>query len=906
MSSRDVSRSTFGELLRQHRLASALSQEALAERAQLSQDAIRSLESGRRRSPRPATVALLADALALSPAERAALIAAAADEAPPAPADAPEAPDAPTPPYRPSATLPYLPSALIGREREEAAVTHLLRQSGVRLLTLTGPGGVGKTRLALAIARAIQGAYADGAVFVDLSPLRDPALVSAALARALDLPEANAQSTQDLLMAYLREKETLLVLDNVEQVAPAARFVADLVAVCPNLTVMATSRVALRVRAEQQFPVPPLDTPGPESLPREDLQHYAAVQLFLARARAIQADFALSDTNIAPIAEICRRLDGLPLAIELAAARIRLLPPAALLSRLERRLPLLTGGARDLPDRQRTLRAAIAWSYDLLTQDEQALFRRLGVFVGAATLAAIEAICAPEADASTERGWDVMEEVTALVEHSLLHSNQSGGEPRVGMLETLREYAVEQLAASGEMEMLQRSHALYYLGMAEQAQAALSGPDKAAWLGRLEREHDNLRAALEWVQQRGEREIGLRLGAALWRYWQIHGHIREGNERLERLLSVADTDGNHAVLAARAQALIGAGWLAHSLDRFEQASARFEESAALQRDASGITNLLANNAMEARAMGDYRRATALLEECLALCRAHGDRTSIGGGGLGLSLARLALVLGEQGDDDRATALWQECLDLHQELGDRGGIAAALLGLSDIARNRGDSQQTRRFGTESLALFRELGEQWAIGFALNNLALASYSDGDLAGANTLSAEAVEVFRQVGTGSALAEGLATVGRVARAHGDLEEAQRSLVEALRLARDSGPRWLIAATLEQLAALDVARGRPERATRLLGAAAALRQAMGTPVTGSAGAEHDAAMANVRAALGDELFAAAWAAGEQSPLEHLLEEAVALSPGEQRSPATPGTASDASGHAIGDGGPQG
>ncbi len=717
---------TFGELLQRFRRTAGLSQETLADRAGLSASTIAALERGRRTIPRPQTVAMLADALGLNPDDRTALIGAAATahlsgeqtvDALEAPAPSPGAPQPATTPPPPTLPLPLFLTPLIGREHEEAAVTHLLRHGGARLLTLIGPGGAGKTRLALAAAAALHDAYADGVYFVDLAPLRDPLLVPSTIAPALGVYAVGGQSVREALAEHLQERQLLLVLDNFEQVVEAAPWVAELVAACPALGVLVTSRMALRVRAEQRFRVPLLAVPAADrSLSLDDLSGYAAVRLFVARAQAMRPDFAITEANAAAVAAICRRLDGLPLALELAAARIALLPPEALLARLERRLGVLKGGARDLPARQQALRATIDWSFDLLAADEQRLFARLGVFAGGATLDAIAAVCAPGDE------LDVLAGVESLLEKSLLRSDDAGeAEPRFGMLDMLHEYAVERLEAEGEAAQVRRSHALYYLALAERAEPELTGPQQAAWLWRLEREHDNLRAALEWslrdeaaapASERGE--LALRLSGRLWRFWWMHGHMSEGRRWLEAALA-HNKDGG---AEDRARALNGAGILTEMQNDFDRALALHEEGLAVAR-ASGskrdVANALNSLGNVASSQGDYARARTLHEEALALRRAVGDRR-----GVSVSLNNLGEAAERGGDLDRAAALYAESMALDQELGDRLSLAISLNNQGNVARRRGEAERSWALQLQSLTLCRELGDRRGIGHALEGL------------------------------------------------------------------------------------------------------------------------------------------------------------------------------------------
>jgi predicted ATPase len=731
--------------------------------------------------------------------------------------------------------LPVPRTAFIGREHEAAGLEQLLTREDVQLVTLTGPGGIGKTRLALHVAGILADRFPAGVCFVALAAITEPSLIASSIAQALGIRETATQSPQESLQQFLAglNQPMLLLLDNFEHLVSSAPVIAQLFTASPKLKVLVTSQAPLHVYGEHEFPVPSLALPDPKSTQSLDvLSNVSAIALFVERAQAVKREFALTKENAATVAAICSRLDGLPLAIELAAARIKLLSPSAMLARLESRLSLLTGGARDLPTRQQTLRGTVDWSYGLLNEAEQTLFRRLSVFAGGCTLEGAEAVC----DTKGDLGLAVLDGMASMVDKSLVQQvlvqqvepEEVDAESRFVMLGTIREYALERLAENDDESATRRAHAAYHLVLAEEgAEDAVAHPE---WLDRFEVEHDNFRMALDYLIKTGDADWGLRLGVALFRFWETREHLSEGRDAIARLLAL---DGAAMRPKLRARLLFAAAVLAGEQGDYDTARQTFEESLEVCLDLSdnrGVAVALNALAVNARDRGELAEAATLFERCVLIWKDLGDSADIA-----RALSNLANVMKLQGDYARAALLYDECLAMFRKAGDAAGAAWTLNYLGDVARERADLLAARAFCGQSLAAFRQLRDGWGIAGALADLAGLSCDQGNNAEALRLYGQSIQMFQ----------------------------------------DLGHKRGIARALESLAVSAAGQSNAEQALRLAGAAAALRQRLGAPLTTTERPRLDKALEFARRSLGHAAGLTAWMEGWALPVEQAVQEAL-------------------------------
>jgi predicted ATPase/transcriptional regulator with XRE-family HTH domain len=838
--------------MKQQRKSLDMTQELLAERVGYALSTIRKIEAGVLRPSRE-IAERLAECLEIAPSDQASFVRLA--RAPlttekPAPSVLAVAPQ--------RSTIPAQATPLIDREREVATICQQIAQGGVRLLTLYGPPGIGKTRLAIQAATVIRDTTGIEVFFVSLTTISDPALVAMTIAQALGIGESTPASAVDQLKRTIDERRIVLVLDNFEHVLAATALISDVLAACSRLSVIVTSRAVLRLRGEHQFPVPSLNVPNLEFAPTwEAFEKYSAVALFIACARAVVPTFRLTADNAAFIGIICARLDGLPLAIELIAARIKLMSPQQLALRLGNRLSLLTSKEADRPTRHQTLRAAIDWSYSLLSSEEQQVFVRLSIFTGGCTLEAAEVVSNDDAGSI-----DVADCIASLLDKSMLyHVDDGTDEPRFAMLEMIHEYTAERLAALGEVALLHRRHADYFASLARDAEPHLQGKQQCDWFNCLELELDNLRAAIAWHASHNV-DAGLSLAANLFHFCHARGHLREGQRWLEDLLA----RGGHDSLV-RARALSAAGFLAYHQGEHQRAIVLSEESLVLYRQHNqpqGIAAALYNLGSAALCLSEYDQALTFYTESLALYQSLNNTLEAA-----QVLKNMGIVAKEQGDYINARRLIEESLRLRQAAGDARATANSLINLSIVAYWQGDYAYALRLGNEGLEIHRSLNDMMGAAYALDIVAMAAFKQHNYLQAIPWLEESLEIFRTVHDNIGLAMVLNDLGCVLRAAGDFEQAVRVFCESIAIAQQLGEKRRLAFGLEGLAAIV----EPEWALTLLSAAAALREAIGAPLPPIEQVEHDQLLAQVRRQLDPASCQAAWLSGQARPLVELVAE---------------------------------
>jgi len=722
--------------------------------------------------------------------------------------------------------MPVQRTSFIGRERELESLRKLLSSENIRLVTLTGPGGIGKTRLALQMVSKMEGSFSGGICFVSLSAVAGNEALNTAIARAIGLREVPGESARETLREYVRglTEPVLLVLDNFEHLISGSAEIADLLSLNVNLTAIVTSQALLHVYGEHEFPVPPLATPELRALPIsvDNLSHFPAVALFLERAKAVKHDFTITKENASAISAICARLDGLPLAIELAASRIKLLSPATLRLRLESSLNLLTGGARDLPLRQQTLRGTVNWSYSLLNPAEQSLFRRLSVFIGGCTLEAVEAVC----DTKRDLGLDVLDGMASMVDKSLTQQIENpGAETRFLMLSTIREYALESLTESGEEFATRRAHAAYYLVLAEECGEDLTSHPE--WLERFDLEHQNFRDALEFLIRTSDADWGMRLGAALFHFWERREHFAEGRAFLDRLLHLPAA----VQPKLRARLLFCAGVLSQ---------------------------------------GDLDSAQQLHKECLKACLDMHDHREVA-----VALNALGVTTRDRGDLDTACSLFEQCVSTWRELGSAIDTARALSNLANVVRLQGDYARAHALYDECLAIFHEVGDSTGVAWTLNYLGDLIQESVDFIAARSYYEQSLLAFRQLRDDWGIASALCDLARLSAAQGKHQDAERLYCESIRMFQDLGHKRGIARVLECFSVTAAAQSRPEQSLRLAGAAAALRMHIGSPLIPAEQSRLDKQLESARNMLANAAGLEAWSSGWEMSLEEAVDEAL-------------------------------
>jgi non-specific serine/threonine protein kinase len=800
--------------------------------------------------------------------------------------------------------LPAPLTSFVGRRREIEAIREMLARS--RLVTVTGPPGIGKTRLVTEVAREVAEGGKEEVRFVPLAAVTEPERTLGALLEALGEKERPGLTPLETLGKRLQERPALLVLDNFEQLVEAAPSIAEVLAACPRTRILVTSRLPLRVGGEHEFAVPPLPVPDPEAITRSGLlEDYAATRLFLERVRAVESDFQATESNARTVAEICVRLDGLPLAIELAAARIKIFSPQALLSRLDRSLDVLTGGGRDLPARQRTLRQAIAWSYDLLEEDEKRFFRKLGIFRGGWTIEAAEKVC----------GEDAIDRLSALVDKSLVHrTDGASGEPRFFLLELIREFASEKLVESGELDAARKAHLATFIDLAERAAPNLTGPDQRVWSAVLKNDHDNLREALAQADPGREAEQALRLGAALWRFWVMQGHLREGHARLQGVLALS---GASRPSEARAQVLNGLGTIVFTYLGFAEARPILEDALSVCRTLQyrkGLALALNSLGFVRFHLGDYDGARAVCSEGLALNRELGETR-----GVAVALNNLGWLTNHTGEFKDSVAFFEESLLYRRNVKDPRGIGFALINMAwsliywgrfDRARKnleeaeamvrslddaqipawavemrgylhlaQGEFDDAVRLLQESLPAWRKINSPYGTAICLGSLGEALTEAGRLEEARGVLEEAMKLFEEIRNPWGTAWMDLARGRLAERKGDAEEARRRSRQCLQVSFGLKHRWRATQALEALARTP-AGGDERKAVRILAASERSREELDTPLLPRDHAAMKEGQARLQSKLGPEGYEDALAEGRRLSFEEAVKAALAAGPG--------------------------
>ena len=762
--------------------------------------------------------------------------------------------------------LPFTFTSFIGREQEVAKICILLQRPEVRLLTILGTGGIGKTRLGIQVSTVLQEHFVDGVYFIPLASIHEPDLVASTIAQGLGVQEVGEQRLFEQIKVALRTRQLLLLLDNFEHVVTAAPLLTELLAACPRVKIVVTSRSVLHIQGEYEYPTPPLPVPDLKHLPEMDvLAQNASIMLFVQRAQAVRPEFQLTKANANTIAQICTRLDGLPLAIELAASRVKMFPLQALLAKLERRFEVLTNGVRDAPMRQQTLHNTITWSYDLLDKQEQQLFSYLSAFTGGCTLEAIEDVVMGVTK-TADNTFPLLEKISSLLDKSLvLQLEQDGEVSRFSMLETIREYGQERLLESGKAELARKAHATHFLNLVEQAGPLLKGTRQLAWMAQIEQEHENVRAALGWLTHSKETELAMRFCATLGWFWHLRGYWSEGRRWIATTLELP---GAEKPTEARAKMLYNAGDLAYYQDDYHTAHTMLIESAKLcreQRLERELANTLNTLGMLMHMQGNSRAAHPLLEESEKLCRTRGYNWE-----LSHLLRKLSHIAWSQGDLTRATAYAQEGLSLARKLGDTSLIATTLSALSGIANRQGNLTLATALTQETLALAQKLGDKSLIATATQNLGYLAAQEGMLSQASAYAQEALSLFRQLGDKTFITAALHSLGYLALLQGNTAQAAKSYQEGLSLSEEIGNDMQMSWHLIGFAEVAEKEGHSLKSCRLL-SVAETKFDVTIHMNTTERAAYDDLVQRVRTQLGENVFATQWAQGRMMTPQEAL-----------------------------------